>query len=129
MTNPRYCLRDIFTCHNVVTFLSVTPIRAMNKSIDNDLATKQEIGRKAGVCTAGSVHRIDDACVCWDAYCSHIQLARLDGSGSALACRTHQPSHSDTDGVKRDHRSGKEAHVQNVGSRCDHCRDNKNCKY
>jgi hypothetical protein len=57
------------------------------------------------------------------------RYGRLDGACSALARRIHQPSYSDTDGVERDHWGGEKAHVQDVGGRCDNCRNNKNCEY
>src|SRR5271169_2299262 len=56
-------------------------------------------------------------------------LAQARGACSALARRIHQPSHSDTDGVERDHRGGEKTHVQDVGGRCDNCRNNKNREY
>src|ERR1700730_1101983 len=54
---------------------------------------------------------------------------RQDGACSALARRIHQPSHSDTDSVERDHWGGEKTHVQDVGGGCDNCRDNKNGEY
>ena len=54
---------------------------------------------------------------------------KLDGACAAVARQIHQPSHSDANGVERDHWSSEKTHVQDVGGRCDNCRDNKNREY
>jgi hypothetical protein len=54
---------------------------------------------------------------------------RLGDARPALAPGTYQPSHSDADGVERNHWGGEEAHVEDVGGGCDDCRNNKDDEY
>ena len=59
-------------------------------------------------------------------FVARVSQGRLGCASSALARGIHQPSHPDTDSVKRDHRGSEKTHVQDVGGRSDHCGDNEN---